>query len=62
MPETAGPMDLDDVTHQALMLLLGAQSRREVLRSRHGWLRRCGLRCVSRPVFGWSAAVRIPAG
>ncbi|OLF05308.1 hypothetical protein BU204_37200 [Actinophytocola xanthii] len=35
LPETGGPLDLNDVTHQALMLLLGAQSRREVLRSRH---------------------------
>jgi DNA invertase Pin-like site-specific DNA recombinase len=35
LPETDGPFDLTDVTHQALMLLLGAQSRREVLRSRH---------------------------
>ena len=35
LPEAAGPIDLDDPTHQALMLLLGAQSRREVLRARH---------------------------
>lgn len=35
LPETDGPVDLADPTHQALMLLLGAQSRREVLRSRH---------------------------
>jgi hypothetical protein len=35
LPEADGPVDLSDVTHQALMLLLGAQSRREVLRSRH---------------------------
>jgi site-specific DNA recombinase len=35
LPETDGPLDLNDVTHQALMLLLGAQLRREVLRSRH---------------------------
>jgi site-specific DNA recombinase len=35
LPETDGPLDLTDATHQALMLLLGAQSRREVLRSRH---------------------------
>jgi hypothetical protein len=35
LPETDGPLDLTDVTHQALMMLLGAQSRREVLRSRH---------------------------
>ena len=35
LPEAGGPVDLDDPTHQALMLLLGAQSRREVLRARH---------------------------
>jgi site-specific DNA recombinase len=35
LPEVDGRLDMDDVTHQALMLLLGAQSRREVLRSRH---------------------------
>jgi hypothetical protein len=35
LPETDGPLDLTDPTHHALMLLLGAQSRREVLRSRH---------------------------
>lgn len=35
LPETDAPLDPTDVAHQALMLLLGAQSRREVLRSRH---------------------------
>jgi DNA invertase Pin-like site-specific DNA recombinase len=35
LPETGGPLNVADATHQALMLLLGAQSRREVLRSRH---------------------------
>jgi site-specific DNA recombinase len=34
MPETGGPVDLDSATHQALMLLLGYQSSREVLRAR----------------------------
>jgi DNA invertase Pin-like site-specific DNA recombinase len=34
MPETRGPVDLDSPTHQALMLLLGHQSSREVLRAR----------------------------
>lgn len=35
-PETDGSLDMDDVAHQALMLLLGAQSRREVLRPATG--------------------------
>jgi len=35
LPEADGPMNLDDAVHRALMLLLGSQSRREVLRARH---------------------------
>ncbi|MEV0087306.1 hypothetical protein [Saccharopolyspora sp. NPDC050642] len=35
LPEAGGPVDLGDPAHQALMLLLGSQSRREVLRARH---------------------------
>lgn len=35
LPEAEGPVDPHDPTHQALMMLLGAQSRREVLRSRY---------------------------
>lgn len=34
LPETYGPITLDDPTHQALIMLLGHQSQREVLRSR----------------------------
>jgi DNA invertase Pin-like site-specific DNA recombinase len=34
LPETHGPVDTDDATHRALMMLLGAQARREVLRAR----------------------------
>lgn len=34
LPEAHGPINHRDSTHQALMMLLGAQSRREVLRSR----------------------------
>jgi len=34
LPETNGAVDLDSPTHQALMLLLGHQSNREILRSR----------------------------
>lgn len=35
LPEAGGPVDLDDSTHHALMTVLGAQSQREVLRSRY---------------------------
>ncbi|MEU5264670.1 recombinase family protein [Amycolatopsis sp. NPDC021455] len=35
LPEADGPVNRDDPVHQALMLLLGSQSRREVLRARH---------------------------
>lgn len=35
LPEAGGPVDLEDSAHQALMLLLGSQSRREVLKARH---------------------------
>jgi site-specific DNA recombinase len=34
LPETHGPLDLRDSGHRALTMLLGAQSRREVLRAR----------------------------
>jgi len=34
LPETHGPVDGDDATQRALMMLLGAQSKREVLRAR----------------------------
>ncbi|GHD28162.1 putative recombinase [Nocardiopsis kunsanensis] len=35
LPEAGGPVDLDDPTHHVLMTVLGAQSQREVLRSRY---------------------------
>lgn len=35
LPEAGGPIDIDSPAHQALMTLLGAQSQREVLRSRY---------------------------
>ncbi len=35
MPEAGGPVDVDSPTHHALMMVLAAQSQREVLRSRH---------------------------
>jgi DNA invertase Pin-like site-specific DNA recombinase len=34
LPEADGPIDLDDPTHRALIMLLGHQSEREILRSR----------------------------
>lgn len=35
LPEAGGPVNLEDPTHRALMVLLGAHSRREVVRARH---------------------------
>ncbi|MFI5614860.1 recombinase family protein [Amycolatopsis sp. NPDC051903] len=35
LPETAGPVDLDNPDHRALTALLATQSQREVLRARH---------------------------
>ncbi|WP_233605792.1 recombinase family protein [Micromonospora sp. Llam0] len=34
LPELGGPVDCDDPTHQAVVMLLGYQSKREVLRAR----------------------------
>jgi hypothetical protein len=34
LPEADGPVDLTDPAHQALVMQLGARSRREVLRAR----------------------------
>jgi len=60
LPEADGPVNLDDPAHQALMLLLGSQSRREVLRARHRVLAAME---ASRPVFkaGSSAAGHLTA-
>jgi hypothetical protein len=35
LPEAGGRMERDDPMHQTLVVVLGAQSKREVLRSRH---------------------------
>jgi DNA invertase Pin-like site-specific DNA recombinase len=35
LPEAGGPVIADSPVHEALMVLLGAQSRREVVRARH---------------------------
>lgn len=35
LPEAGGPVDVDSPVHQALLMLLGAQARREVVRARH---------------------------
>lgn len=35
LPEAFGPVDMNEPAHRALMMMLGAQSRREVLRARH---------------------------
>ncbi|GAA2559913.1 hypothetical protein GCM10010210_37750 [Pseudonocardia hydrocarbonoxydans] len=64
LPEAGGPVDLDDPMHQALVTVLGAQSQREVLRSRHRVLaamrtqaREQGRYLGGRPPYG----VRVPA-
>ena len=63
LPESGGPVNLDDPVHQALMLLLGAQSRREVLRARHRVLAAMHIQtCVQgrflggRPPYGYRLA------
>jgi hypothetical protein len=63
LPEADGPVDLDDPVHQALMLLLGSQSRREVLRARHRVLAAMHIQtCVQgrflggRPPYGYCLA------
>jgi hypothetical protein len=35
LPEAGGPVELDSPVHQALLVLLGAQAQREVVRARH---------------------------
>jgi DNA invertase Pin-like site-specific DNA recombinase len=35
LPEADGPVDVDSPVHQALLMLLGAQARREVVQARH---------------------------
>jgi site-specific DNA recombinase len=35
LPEAGGRVERDNPVHQALVMVLGAQSQREVLRSRH---------------------------
>lgn len=63
LPETHGPVDIADPAHQALVLMLGAQSRREVLRSRFRVLaamgaqvREQGRYLGGRPPYGYRLA------
>jgi hypothetical protein len=56
LPEADGPVNLDDPVHQALMLLLGSQSRREVLQARHRVL--AAMHVQARVQAGSSAAGR----
>jgi hypothetical protein len=60
LPEAHGPVDFKDPTHRALLLLLGAQSKREVLRARSRALaamraqtRDEGRFLGGRPLFGY---------
>ncbi len=63
LPEADGPVNLDDPVHQALMLLLGSQSRREVLRARHRVMAAMGVQARvqgrflgGRPPYGYRLA------
>lgn len=60
LPEAGGPVDLGDPMHRALMTVLGAQSQREVLRSRYRvlaamWAQTCeqGRYLGGRPPYGY---------
>jgi DNA invertase Pin-like site-specific DNA recombinase len=60
LPEAGGPVDGGSPVHQALMLLLGGQSQREVLRSRHRVLAAMRIQAVDqgrylggRPPYGY---------
>jgi DNA invertase Pin-like site-specific DNA recombinase len=63
LPEADGPVNLKDPVHQALMLLLGSQSRREILRARHRVLAAMGVQARvqgrflgGRPPYGYRLA------
>jgi site-specific DNA recombinase len=63
LPETNGPVDGADPTHQALIVLLGTQSKREVLRSRfrvlaamQAQVREQGRYLGGRPPYGYRLA------
>ncbi|WP_238005914.1 recombinase family protein [Dactylosporangium sp. AC04546] len=60
LPEAHGPLDLGDASHRALVMLLGAQSKREVLRARwralqamRGQARDEGRFLGGRPLYGY---------
>ncbi|WP_219419125.1 recombinase family protein [Pseudonocardia nigra] len=67
LPEAGGPVDPGDPIHRALVTVLGAQSQREVLRSRHRVLaamrtqaREQGRYLGGRPPYGYWAALHFP--
>ncbi len=65
--EAGGRVDHNDPMHRALVTVLGTQSQREVLRSRHRVRRRCGPRPATwaggdRTGTGWWMPVRIRTG
>jgi len=71
LPEADGPVDPGDPTHRALVTLLGAYAKREVVRARHRSWRRCGPRrwsradslvVVRRMDIGWWMRGRIRIG
>lgn len=63
LPEAGGSVELNSPVHQTLMVLLGAQAQREVVRApAPGAGRDAGAGSGAGPVPGWSSAVRVPAG
>jgi hypothetical protein len=63
LPEAGGPVELGSPVHQALMVLLGAQAQREVVRARHRVLaamrvqvREQGRFLGGRPPYGYRLA------
>jgi hypothetical protein len=63
LPEAGGVVDLDSPVHRALLLMLGAESRREVVRARHRTLAAMRAQtCLQGRFPGWPSAIRLPAG
>jgi DNA invertase Pin-like site-specific DNA recombinase len=63
LPEAGGAVELDSPVHEALMVLLGAQAQREVVRARHRVIAAMRVQArVQGQVPGWSPAVRVSAG
>ena len=62
LPEVDGPVDPADPVHRALVALLGAKAKHEVVRRVMGLGRDAGADDRAGPVLGRPAAVRLSAG